>query len=89
MAYKTHETVSAKINTIRAKALGVTLEALLDEHTCPTCVRPAAAPYRRRSAGSVSEGCVDAHHQGHADAWHSRKQAYALRAAELASLSCA
>ena len=69
--------------------------------TCPTCTRPANAPYRRTTPGSDSivEGCIDAAHtpflapvegaqeQAPDVAWHWRKSAKRHRAALLALLA--
>lgn len=49
-------------------------------HTaCTTCGRPAAAPFRRAVNGVVVEGCIDAAHDAHADAWHLRPAAQVFR----------
>jgi hypothetical protein len=48
--------------------------------TCTTCGRQLATPYRRTVAGEVVEGCVSAAHDAHADAWHLRPAAVAVRA---------
>lgn len=88
MARSTIETVDVKINAIRTKALG-------HEHTqCPTCTRPAEAPFRAHDAtGTIVAGCIDAFHgpslAGVASAsthWHLRPQAVAMRRATLAHL---
>lgn len=50
-------------------------------HICTTCIKPLAQPYRRTTAdGTVTEGCVSAAHDDHADAWHMRPEAVAIRA---------
>jgi hypothetical protein len=60
---------------------------------CCTCGHAAANPYRRIAEGKIVEGCIDATHTGHLQptsstlAWHDRKQAVAMRRAELARLS--
>lgn len=76
---------SAKILALRAKCGNPCT-------MCPTCVRPAACPYRVVNArGKVEAGCVDACHQGHligeSAYWHARPEAHALRKQELATLS--
>ncbi len=52
--------------------------------TCPTCVRPVGAPYRRSVNGKVVEGCIDECHTGHLYGtsleWHNRPVAKKLRA---------
>lgn len=82
-----------KINAIRAAARGVSLEALADE-PCPTCCRPAAAPYRRIVDGRIVEGCCDAHHSlgslyGESLAWHARRESREIRRVALRSLAAA
>lgn len=47
---------------------------------CTTCGQRPEAPYRRSVGGVVVEGCVSAAHDGHADGWHNRPQAVAIRA---------
>ncbi len=60
-------------------------------HVCPTCGKPAHAPYRRVLNGKISEGCVDPFHTGRlsgADlAWHMRPCAVQLRISILRSLA--
>jgi hypothetical protein len=84
--------VSKRINQARASARGITVEALT-ALPCPTCTRPAGAPYRRHDArGIVVEGCVDAHHTAwlvrpsESARWHDREAARGIRAAHLASI---
>lgn len=54
--------------------------------TCPTCGQAANQPYRRRNPRTheIVEGCVSAYHDGAVlmptdQAWHSRKEAVAIR----------
>jgi hypothetical protein len=56
--------------------------------TCPTCTRPASAPYRvYDDRGRVINGCVDAHHDGalvtpsESARWHARPEARIIRRA--------
>jgi hypothetical protein len=83
--------VSLMTNRIRAEARRCTLPELASQG-CPTCGKPAAAPYRRVVAGEIVEGCVDAHHSlgrltGKSAAWHARTEAIAVRSAMLQSRS--
>lgn len=83
---------AVKINAIREKALR-SLKAQ-PHSVCPTCGKPAAAPFRRHDVeGRVVEGCVDAHHHGHlvtpsssAD-WYYRPTAVEIRRTELRALT--
>jgi len=79
-------TVSGRINAFRAYARKVSAKTLLAS-PCPCCTRAAAAPYRRELDGATVEGCVDAHHDAHRDAWHDRPQAAAIRLTELNHLA--
>lgn len=54
---------------------------------CRTCGRPKGAPYRRHVGGEVTEGCIAADHDEHADAWHLRPRAVAHRADTAAHLA--
>ena len=54
---------------------------------CRTCGRPKDAPYRRHVGGEVTEGCIAADHDEHADAWHLRPRAVAHRADTAAHLA--
>lgn len=61
--------------------------------TCPTCTKPANAPWRVYSEnGHVVHGCVDAYHNGHlvvpseSATWHNRPAAKALRRAQAKAL---
>ncbi len=47
--------------------------------TCTTCGHAADKPYRRTVDGVVTEGCIDAFHNAHADAWHLRPVAAEMR----------
>jgi hypothetical protein len=47
---------------------------------CTTCGNAPEAAYRRIVGGVVAEGCISAAHDGHADGWHNRPEAVALRA---------
>ncbi len=53
--------------------------AIMASIICTTCGQAPEAPYRRTVAGVVTEGCVSAAHDGHADGWHLRPQAAAIR----------
>ena len=53
---------------------------------CGTCGQAPDAPRRRTVGGVIVEGCVDAHHHHHADAWYSRPEAVRIRAETLAWL---
>jgi hypothetical protein len=52
----------------------VTMAALI----CSTCGGSPESPYRRANG----EGCVSGAHNDHADAWHLRPEAEAIRAGE-------
>lgn len=50
--------------------------------TCTTCGKPVDKPWREYHAdGTLRFGCVAADHDGHADAWHARQDAAAIRLA--------
>jgi len=74
---------SAEILRIRAEHGGHSV-------TCPICVKPADAPYRRLVGGVIVEGCVDAMHtgriSGESAAWHVRPSARAMRKDRLADM---
>lgn len=64
---------------------------IIHASTCPTCCRPAAAPFRVYDArGKVLSGCVDHFHTGHlvtpseSAMWHARPEAKRLRAQQRA-----
>lgn len=83
------QTVSDKINAIRARARGGT-----PPQVCPTCFKPAASPYRTHDErGWIQYGCVDAFHTGHLPVttesyrWHMRPEAHQIRKADLARIS--
>jgi len=82
---------SAKINAIRAKARGISTDALA-ALPCPVCCRASGDAYfRADSRGHGVEGCVDAHHTfahhvGERAAWLLRPAAQEIRAAELSRL---
>lgn len=76
--------VAEKINKIR-------LANGWDGKTCTTCTRSIHSPYRRHDArGHVTEGCVDASHDGHLHGeslrWHNRPEAKEIRKYELLTL---
>lgn len=59
--------------------------------SCPTCCRPAGAPFRVfDDRGRVVSGCVDHFHGGHlvtpsaSAGWHGRPEARKIRAAQRA-----
>lgn len=90
MPRSTLETVDAKINAIRTKALG-------HEHAqCPTCCKPAAAPFRQQDGnGKIIAGCIDAFHgpalcgggsTSNSAQWHMRPSAVTMRRQTLAQL---
>lgn len=83
---------SSEILEIRAAARRTTVEAMLREHTCPTCCRGRHSPYREYdSRGKVRAGCVDAHHTGalvgESASWHSRSEAREIRKTEWSRIS--
>lgn len=47
---------------------------------CTTCGKAPEAPARNTRDGVVLDGCVSAAHDAHADAWHLRPEAVAIRA---------
>lgn len=47
---------------------------------CTTCCKAPNSPYRRTDIyGVMIEGCIDAIHGPHADAWHNRESAVQIR----------
>ena len=54
---------------------------------CTTCGQTPANPFRDRVNGEVRYGCVDRAHDDHADAWHLRPAAAAIRATKPADFA--
>jgi len=83
--------MTTKLEPASRKILALRLAAGNDCETCPTCARPANAPYRRIVDGRIVEGCIDAAHTvaclvGGTREWHYRKAAVAHRRTVAASL---
>ena len=55
---------------------------------CMTCGKPVDKPWRLyQQDGTLRFGCVDSAHDGHADAWHARQDASAIRLAAAGRLA--